>query len=104
MAKLNFISRLNHATLLGHMQAYGMAGVQQDVPYDFLDSYPSLLIAASDYVRGAGDHAWLEKNYPGLKVWAARMLAMDRDGKGLLVDNYQALPAVLSRRQPHHPL
>ena len=66
------------------MKAYGMAGVQHDVPYDFLDSYPSLLIAASDYVRGSKDHAWLQKNYSGLKDWAAKMLAMDRDGKGLL--------------------
>jgi hypothetical protein len=66
------------------MQAYGMAGVQHDVPYDFLDSYPSLLIAASDYFHGARDRAWLEKNYPSLKIWAAKMLAMDRDGEGLL--------------------
>ena len=42
-----------------------MAGAQQDVPYDFLDSYPSLLIAASDYVRASKDNAWLKKNYPG---------------------------------------
>ena len=69
---------------LSGMKAYGMAGVQHDVPYDFLDSYPSLLIAASDYVRGSKDHAWLEKNYAGLKGWAARMLAMDRDGEGLI--------------------
>jgi hypothetical protein len=69
---------------LGGMKAYGMAGVQHDVPYDFLDSYPSLLIAASDYVRGSGDDAWLEKNYPGLKDWATKMLAMDHDGKGLI--------------------
>jgi hypothetical protein len=68
----------------GGMKAYGMAGVQHDVLYDFLDSYPSLLIAAADYVQGSKDHAWLEKNYPGLKVWATKMLAMDRDGKGLL--------------------
>ena len=66
------------------MKAYGMAGVQPDVPYDFLDSYPSLLIAAAEYVRGSKDHAWLEKNYPGLKAWARKMLAMDRDGQGLI--------------------
>jgi hypothetical protein len=66
------------------MKAYGMAEAQPDVPYDFLDSYPSLLIAASDYVRGSNDHAWLRKNFTGLKDWAAKMLAMDRDGKGLI--------------------
>jgi len=66
------------------MKAYGLAGAQHDVPYDFLDSYPSLLIAASDYVQGSKDQAWLQKNYARLKAWADRMLAMDRDGKGLL--------------------
>jgi len=69
---------------LSGMKGYGMAGVQHDVPYDFLDSYPSLLIAASDYVRGSKDQAWLRSNYTGFKAWADRMLAMDRDGKGLL--------------------
>jgi len=69
---------------LSGMKAYGVAGVQPDVPYDFLDSYPSLLIAASDYVRASKDSAWLKTNYPGLRGWATKMLAMDRDGKGLL--------------------
>ena len=69
---------------LGGMKAYGMAGVQHDVPYDFLDSYPSLLIAASDYVGGSHDHTWLAKNYPALRDWATKMLAMDREGTGLL--------------------
>ena len=54
------------------------------LPYDFTDSYPSLLIAASDYVRGSKDDVWLKKNYPGLKGWATKMLAMDREGTGLL--------------------
>ena len=68
----------------GGMKAYGMAGVQHDVPYDFLDSYPSLLIAASDYVQASKDKAWLKNNYPKLRDWAAKVLAMDRDGKGLI--------------------
>ncbi|HXX24611.1 MAG TPA: hypothetical protein VEO19_15810 [Terriglobia bacterium] len=69
---------------LGGMKAYGMAGAQHDVPYDFLDSYPSLLIATSDYVHGSNDQAWLQKNYTGIKDWTTRMLAMDREGKGLI--------------------
>jgi len=76
--------RLTLDRYLSGMKGYGMAGVQHDVPYDFLDSYPSLLIAASDYIRGSKDHAWLEHNYAGLKSWAATLLAMDRDGKGLI--------------------
>jgi hypothetical protein len=69
---------------LSGMKAYGVAGVQPDVPYDFLDTYPSLLVAASDYVQASKDKAWLKNNYPGLRDWATKMLAMDRDGKGLM--------------------
>ena len=69
---------------LSGMKAYGIAGVQHDVPYDFLDSYPSLLIAASDYARASKDNAWLKNNYAGLRDWATKMLAMDRDGEGLM--------------------
>ena len=50
----------------------------------FLDSYPSLLIAAADYVAGSGDLAWLGKQYPRLKDWGDKLLAMDSDGNGLL--------------------
>jgi hypothetical protein len=54
----------------------------EDPPY--LDSYPSLLIAAADYVEGSGDVAWLKTSYGGLRAWAEKLLAMDRDGNGLL--------------------
>ena len=73
-----------------------MAGYGGDTHYDFTDTYPSLLIAASDYVHGSKDHAWLEKNYAGLKEWATKMLAMDVDGDGLLEyprsGNYNSWP------------
>jgi len=74
------------------MKAYGLsgyyptAGYDNDptLPYDFLDSYPSLLIASADYVHGSKDDVWLKKNYPGIKAWATKMLAMDKEGRGLL--------------------
>jgi hypothetical protein len=68
------------------MKAYGMAGYNNDpqTPYDFLDTYPSLLIAASDYVRATADDAWLRRNYFRLHEWAGKMLSFDRDGDGLL--------------------
>jgi hypothetical protein len=72
---------------LSGMKAYGMAGYAPNDPttrYDFLDTYPSLLTAAWDYVRASNNEAWLEKNYAGLKDWAAKMLAMDLEGNGLL--------------------
>ena len=76
---------------LAGLPGYGLPGYvgfdlggkpSEDPPY--LDSYPSLLIAASDYVEGSGDEAWLAKNYGGLRAWAEKLLAMDRDGNGLL--------------------
>ena len=69
---------------LNGIKAYGLAGAQHDVPYDFLDAYPSLLIAATDYVDASKDNAWLKKNYPKLRDWTGKVLAMDRDGKGLM--------------------
>ena len=69
---------------LGGMKGYGMAGYGGEGRYDYTDTYPSLLIAAGDCVRGSKDHAWLEKNYSGIKEWAAKMLAMDEDGDGLV--------------------
>ncbi len=48
------------------------------------DSYPSLLIAAGEYVSTTHDTAWLEKNYRGLRAWAEAMLATDTNGNGLV--------------------
>ncbi len=81
---------------LGGMKGYGMKGYTNDDLTDYTDTYPSLLIAACDYLRGSKDHAWLEKNYSGMKEWAAKMLAMDVDGDGLLEypvsGNYNSWP------------
>jgi hypothetical protein len=72
---------------LSGMKAYGIPGYTPNDPtnrYVFLDTYPSLLIAAWDYVRGSIDETWLRKNYAGLKDWATKMLALDLEGNGLL--------------------
>jgi len=87
---------------LGGMKGYGMEGYGGDTRFDFSDTYPSLLIAACEYVRGSNDHAWLEKNYGGLKDWTTRMLAMDVNGDGLLEypmnGNYGSWPEKVSVR------
>jgi hypothetical protein len=85
LTAMQLIQQTLHRYLSG-MKGYGMAGYRDDpkTPYDFLDTYPSLLIAASDYVRGSNDEAWLKKNYPGVRDWATRMLAMDPQGSGLI--------------------
>jgi hypothetical protein len=69
---------------------YGFPGW---IPYDmpggpsknpvFLDAYPNLLIAATDYIIGTGDKIWLKRNYPTVRAWAEALLAMDHDGNGL---------------------
>ncbi len=71
---------------LDGMKAYGIARYGNDpkTPYDFLDTYPSLLITAWDYVRVSDDKTWLKENYAGLKNWASKMLMMDPQGSGLL--------------------
>jgi hypothetical protein len=66
------------------MKGIGMAGYDNMKSLGFMDSYPSLLIAATDYTRAARDRAWLAKNYAGLKDWTAKMLANDSNGDGLL--------------------
>jgi hypothetical protein len=71
---------LNH--YLHGMNAYGIPDYNNDhQPYTFLDTYPSLEIAASDYVSGSDDMAWLGQNYPRLKSWAAKIMSQeDKDG------------------------
>jgi Bacterial alpha-L-rhamnosidase 6 hairpin glycosidase domain len=69
--------------VLGGMKTYGMPGYG-DFPEETSDTYPSLLIAAVDYVEGRNDKAWLRERYPALKGMAERMLATDRDGNGLI--------------------
>ena len=92
------------------MPGYGLPGYvgfdlggppSQDPPY--LDSYPSLLIAAVDYVDGSGDTAWLAKQYRGLCGWADRLLAMDRDGNGLFEYPYSGNSGSWSGRADKRP-
>ena len=53
---------------LGGMKGYGMQGYGGGTRYDFCDTYPSLLMAASDYVTGSKDHAWLRRTIPGSRI------------------------------------
>jgi len=88
--------RLTLDRYLDGYRTVGMEGFGNPASPGFMDSYPSLLIAASDYVRASKDHAWLERNYSGLKDWATKMLARDVDGDGLLEyqesGNYNSWP------------
>jgi hypothetical protein len=59
-------------------------GVGWNCPYDSLDTYPSLLIAAAYYILGRQDWDWAQRRWSGLLGWANKMLALDTDGNGLI--------------------
>ncbi len=89
---------------LSGTRGYGMAAYDEQGNADAsLDTYPSLLIAAEDYVRGSGDEVWLKKNYPALKGWATKMLARDLTGAGLLLDVSNGNSGIWDHREfPNH--
>lgn len=63
--------------------AYGMP-VVPDHPCATSDTYPSMVIAAANCVRGDRDDAWLVANYDGIRGWIETMLATDTDSDGLV--------------------
>jgi hypothetical protein len=71
---------------VGEMKGYGMKGYSDSpaIQYDYLDTYPSLVMATSDYVRASGNTAWLKRNYSVIKSWADKMIEFDHDGDGLM--------------------
>ena len=77
------IMRQTLEQVLGGAKTYGMPGYG-DFPEMSADMYPSLLIAAYDCTCEGKDQPWLEKNYTGIKQWADKMLATDRQGNGLI--------------------
>jgi hypothetical protein len=69
--------------VLGGTKTYGMPGYG-DFPEETSDTFPSILIAAFDYVEGRHDSAWLRAQYPALRGLTDRMIARDHDGNGLI--------------------
>ncbi|MHB8972295.1 MAG: alpha-L-rhamnosidase-related protein [Pirellulaceae bacterium] len=53
-------------------------------PSTSLDTFPSLLISACNYVRGSRDIPWARANYAQLAAWGRAMFAADKDGNGLI--------------------
>ncbi len=79
---------------LAGAKGYGLVGyavepgeadlVAWRAPWNSLDTYPSLLLAACAAATGPGGPAWARANWDGLARWAAEMTACDKDGDGLL--------------------
>lgn len=86
--------RMTLDTYLAGAKTYGMAGcgastdgadnIAWPTPYTSLDSYPSLVISACNYVTGARDWKWGQRNYEKLAAWAREMMRADADGDGLI--------------------
>lgn len=53
-------------------------------PWTTLDTLPSFLISACNYVEGSGDTDWARANYGKLAAWGNEMFAADKDGNGLV--------------------
>lgn len=69
-------------TILGGSGAYGLK--PKNLELSASDALPSLLIAAAECVRGGKSDDWLAANYAGIKNWADKMLATDKNGNGLV--------------------
>jgi len=79
---------------LDGQKGYGMFGYFADFPDTekvqwggqnaSLDTYPSLLIAASNYYTTTKDKDWLSENYVGLTRWAEEIMSRDKDGDGIM--------------------
>jgi hypothetical protein len=82
LCALDMIRQTLDRALAGTL-TYGMPGYG-DFPEETSDTFPSLLIAAFDYVEGRHDAAWLRARYPALRAMTDRMISRDHDGNGLI--------------------
>jgi hypothetical protein len=89
--------RMSVERYLNGMKAYGMHGYNGSwegkdtvsdnnlsVPYDYLDTYPSLVISACNYIRGSMDTQWAGKYYPQIKQWIDIQMKRDYNKNGLV--------------------
>ena len=91
--------RMSIERYLDGMKGYGLEGYNSDwetgesiskpdtSKHDsFLDSYPSLVISACNYIKGSNDKKWGEKYYPQIKKWMDSQMERDHDHNGLVED------------------
>jgi hypothetical protein len=91
------VLRMSIERYLNGMKAYGMFGYNgtwedkdsgadnsKSQPYDYLDTYPSLVISACNYIRGSKDYKWAEMYYPKIREWMERQMKRDYNKNGLV--------------------
>jgi len=89
--------RMSVERYLNGMKAYGMFGYNgtwedenasednsKAQPYDYLDTYPSLVISACNYIKGSKNLKWAEQYYPQIKEWMDRQMKRDYNKNGLV--------------------
>ena len=89
--------RMSVERYLNGMKAYGMFGYNgswedkdalvdnsKSQPYDYLDTYPSLVISACNYIKGSNDIKWAAKYYPEIKKWMDMQMKRDYNNNGLV--------------------
>ena len=87
--------RMSVERYLNGMKGYGLVGYGKDdyegtevaawnSPYNSLDSYPSLIIAACNCIKASGDKEWAEKYYPVIKEWMDSQMKRDKDQNGIV--------------------
>ena len=79
----NDLVRMTLDRYLSGVKGYGQIGGWK-TPWTSLDSLPSFLISACDYVNSSGDLKWAEANYEKLSGWGHEMFATDKNGNGLV--------------------
>ena len=79
----NDLVRMTLDRYLSGVKGYGQIGGWK-TPWTSLDSLPSVLISACNYVNSSGDLKWAEANYEKLSTWGHEMFAADKDGNGLV--------------------
>jgi hypothetical protein len=90
----NDLIRMTLDRYLAGASGYGQVGYGPDAsgadvigwktPWTSLDTLPSFLISACNYVNGSGDLNWARANYSKLAVWGREMFASDKNGNGLI--------------------
>lgn len=88
--------RMSVERYLNGMKAYGMFGYNgswennqapvdnsKAQPYDYLDTYPSLVISACNYIKGSGNKKWAAQYYPKIREWMDKQMSRDYNHNGL---------------------
>ncbi len=86
--------RMSVERYMNGMKAYGMVGyttgyegsdaIAWGSPYNTLDTYPSLIIAACNYIKGSKNQEWGSRNFATIKEWMEEEMKHDLDQNGLV--------------------